>query len=145
MIFQSRYGQGYGKGRLLCWSPALTSSRRDRRSRVRRPWNHKGISFPLSGGDQRAGLASSNSSNHSPKMRAYRILILYSCETHDFTHTMREIRRRLRADHRSAGALGSEAEGAQGRSVERTKTTHLTLPQHQTPSIVSFKSIVALY
>ena len=56
-------------------------------------------------------------------MRAYRILILYSCETHDFTHTtdIREIRRRLRADHRSAGALGSEAEGAQGRSVERTK------------------------
>ena len=52
MIFQSRYGQGYGKGRLLCWSPALTSSRRDRRSRVRRPWNHKGISFPLSGGDR---------------------------------------------------------------------------------------------
>ena len=45
-------------------------------------------------------------------------------DTHDFTHTtdIREIRRRLRADHRSAGALGSEAEGAQGRSVERTKT-----------------------
>ena len=41
----------------------------------------------------------------------------YSCETHDFTHTTD-----MRADHRSAGALGSEAEGAQGRSVERTKT-----------------------
>ena len=49
---------------------------------------------------------------------------IYCCyNTHDFTHTtdIREVRR-LRADHRSAGALGSEAEGAQGRSVERTKT-----------------------
>ena len=117
MIFQSRYGQGYGKGRLLCWSPALTSSRRDRRSRVRRPWNHKGINSPLYGEAQRAGLASSNSSNHSPEMWVYRILILIVYYTHDFTHTTD-----MRADHRSAGVLGSEAEGAQGRSVERTKT-----------------------
>ena len=50
-------------------------------TRVRRPWNHQGISFPLCGEDQRAGLASSNSSNHSPEMWVYRILIPIVCET----------------------------------------------------------------
>ena len=116
MIFQSRYGQGYGKGRLLCWSPALTSSRRDRRSRVRRPWNHQGIGFPPFWGDQRAGLASSNSSNHSPEMWVYRILILLIpivCDTHD-SHCLASAGRssgrrgaRIKG-RRSAGALSGE-------------------------------------
>ena len=50
---------GFPRWRLpCCGSPTFPRARRDRRSRVRRPWNHKGINSPHYGEAQRAGLAS---------------------------------------------------------------------------------------
>ena len=100
---------GFPRWRLpCCGSPTFPRARRDRRSRVRRPWNHKGINPPHYGESQRAGLASSNSSNHSPEMWVYRILILIVYYTHE-QHTA----------HGRSDARG----GAQGRSAGRTRAT----------------------